>query len=81
MDFLALATKYLVPDLQGKYIHLDIIAPIIDSFADHFEVKEVGKSVLKKSIYQVKFLSVIHLMSYILNNCIMFPFTILLLKN
>jgi murein tripeptide amidase MpaA len=54
MDFLALATKYLVPDLQGKYIHLDIIAPIIDSFADHFEVKEVGKSVLKKSIYQVK---------------------------
>ena len=54
MDFLALATKYLVPDLQGKYIHLDIIAPLIDSFADQFEVKEIGKSVLQKSIYQVK---------------------------
>ncbi|WP_396209067.1 M14 family zinc carboxypeptidase [Flavobacterium sp.] len=54
MDFLALATKYLVPDLQGKYIHLDIIAPLMDSFADHFEFKEVGKSVLQKSIYQVK---------------------------
>lgn len=54
MDFLALATKYLVPDLQGKYIHLDIIAPLIDSFVDQFEVKEIGKSVLQKSIYQVK---------------------------
>lgn len=54
MDFLALATKYLVPDLLGKYIHLDIITPLINSFADQFEVKEIGKSVLQKNIYQVK---------------------------
>jgi hypothetical protein len=54
MDFLALATKYLISDLKGKYIHLETIAPVLDSFADQFEVKEIGQSVLQKSIYQIK---------------------------
>lgn len=54
MDFLALATKYLHPDLEGKYIHLNTIAPILDSFSDQFEVKAIGRSVLQKEIYQVK---------------------------
>ncbi len=54
MDFLALATKYLIPDLKGKYIHLETIAPVLDSLADQFEVKEIGQSVLQKSIYQIK---------------------------
>jgi hypothetical protein len=54
MDFLALATKYLHPYLEGKYIHLNTIAPILDSFSDQFEVKAIGRSVLQKEIYQVK---------------------------
>jgi hypothetical protein len=54
MDFLALATKYLVSDLQGKYIHSDVIAPILHSFNDDFETKVIGQSVLQKSIYHVK---------------------------
>ena len=54
MDFLALATKYLHPDLTGKYIHLNTITPVMNSFADQFEVKVIGQSVLQKEIYQVK---------------------------
>ena len=54
MDFLALATKYLHPDLTGKYIHLNTITPVMNSFADQFEVKAIGQSVLQKEIYQVK---------------------------
>jgi len=54
MDFLALATKYLNPDLEGKYIHLNTIAPVMNSFANKFEVKAIGQSVLQKEIYQVK---------------------------
>ncbi len=54
MDFLALATKYLHPDLEGKYIHLKTIAPVMNSFANQFEVKAIGQSVLQKQIYQVK---------------------------
>jgi hypothetical protein len=54
MDFLALATKYLVSDLKGKYIHSDVIAPILHSLKDDFEIKVIGQSVLQKSIYQVK---------------------------
>lgn len=54
MDFLSLATKYLVTDLKGKYIHLDMILPILNSFSDDFEIKEIGRSVNQKSIHQVK---------------------------
>lgn len=54
MDFLSLATKYLVKDLKGKYIHLDMILPILNSFSDDFEIKEIGRSVNHKSIHQVK---------------------------
>lgn len=54
MDFLSLATKYLVTDLKGKYIHLDMILPILNSFGDDFEIKEIGRSVNQKSIHQVK---------------------------
>lgn len=54
MDFLSLATKYLVKDLKGKYIHLDMILPILNSFSDDFEIEEIGRSVNQKSIHQVK---------------------------
>ena len=54
MDFLSLATKYLVTDLKGKFIHLDMILPILNSFSDDFEIKEIGRSVNQKSIHQVK---------------------------
>lgn len=54
MDFLSLATKYLVTDLKGKYIHLDMILPILNSFSDDFEITEIGQSVNQKSIHQVK---------------------------
>lgn len=54
MDFLSLATKYLVTDLKGKYIHLDMILPILNSFSDDFEISEIGQSVNQKSIHQVK---------------------------
>lgn len=54
MDFLSLATKYLVKDLKGKYIHLGMILPILNSFSDDFEIKEICRSVNQKSIHQVK---------------------------
>ena len=54
MDFLSLATKYLVTDLKGKYIHLGMILPILSSFSDDFEIEEIGRSVNQKSIHQVK---------------------------
>lgn len=54
MDFLSLATKYLVKDLKGKYIHLDMVLPILNSFSDDFEIEEIGRSVNQKSIHQVK---------------------------
>ena len=54
MDFLALATEFLVSDLKGKYIHLDMISPILNSFSDDFEITEIGQSVKQNSIYQVK---------------------------
>jgi len=54
MNFLALATEFLVSDLKGKYIHLDMISPILNSFSDDFEITEIGQSVKQNSIYQVK---------------------------
>lgn len=54
MNFLALATEYLVSDLKGKYIHLGMIEPILNSFKNGFEIAEIGQSVKQNSIYQVK---------------------------
>ena len=54
MDFLALATKYLVSDVKGKYIHLGMIEPIFNSLNNEFEITIIGQSVKQKNIYQVK---------------------------
>jgi hypothetical protein len=54
MDFLALATKYLVSDLKGKYIHLGMIEPLFNSLKNEFEITKIGQSVKQKNIYQVK---------------------------
>ena len=54
MDSLQLATEYLEPKLKGKYIHLDVIFPLLESFKNVFEITEIGKSVQQRSIYQVK---------------------------
>ena len=54
MDFLALATKYLVSDLKEKYIHLGMIEPLFNSLKNEFEITKIGQSVKQKSIHQVK---------------------------
>ena len=54
MDSLQLATEYLEPKLKGKYIHLDVIFPLLESFKNVFEITEMGKSVQQRSIYQVQ---------------------------
>ena len=54
MDYLQLATKYLEQELKGKYIHLDTILPILDELNSHLEITEIGKSVQKRSIHQIK---------------------------
>ena len=54
MDSLQLATEYLEPKLKGKYIHLDVIFPLLESFKNVFEITEIGKSVQQRSIYQVQ---------------------------
>ena len=54
MDSLQLATEYLEPKLKGKYIHLDVIFPLLESFKNVFEITEIGKSVQQRQIHQVK---------------------------
>ena len=54
MDSLQLATEYLEPKLKGKYIHLDVIFPLLESYKNVFEITEIGKSVQQRSIYQVQ---------------------------
>ena len=54
MDSLQLATEYLEPKLKGKYIHLDVIFPLLESFKNVFEITEIGKSVQQRPIHQVK---------------------------
>jgi len=54
MNSLQLATEYLEPKLKGKYIHLDVVFPILESFKNAFEITEIGKSVQQRPIHQVK---------------------------
>lgn len=54
MNSLQLATKYLEPKLKGKYIHLDVISPILELYKNVFEITEIGKSVQQRPIHQVK---------------------------
>ncbi len=54
MDSLQLATQHLEPKLKGKYIHLAVISPLLESFKNVFEVTEIGKSVQQRPIHQVK---------------------------
>lgn len=54
MNSLHLATEYLEPKLKGKYIHLDVIFPLLEAFKNVFEITEIGKSVQQRPIHQVK---------------------------
>lgn len=54
MESLQLATTFLEPTLKGKYIYLESISPLLESFKAIFEIIEIGKSVQKRPIYQVK---------------------------
>ncbi len=54
MDYLQLATQYLEPKLEGKYIYLDSILPILKSLDSDFEITEIGKSVQGREIHQLK---------------------------
>lgn len=54
MNSLQIAIEYLESSLNGKYIHLETILPLLKSFESVFEISEIGKSVQQRSIYQVK---------------------------
>ena len=54
MNNLQLATHFLEHKLNGKYIQLDAILPLLERYKSVFEISEIGKSVVQKSIYQVK---------------------------
>ena len=54
MNNLQLATHFLEHKLKGKYIHLDAILPLLERYKSVFEISEIGKSVVQKSIFQVK---------------------------
>ena len=54
MDFLALATKYLVSDVKGKYIHLGMIEPLFNSLNNEFEITIIGQSVKQKIFIKLK---------------------------
>lgn len=54
MNSLQIATEYLESSLNGKYIHIETILPLLKSFESVFEISEIGKSVQQRSIYQVK---------------------------
>ena len=54
MDNLQLATHFLEPKLKGKYIHLDIILQLLNTYKSVFDISVIGKSVQQRSIFQVK---------------------------
>lgn len=54
MDYLQLATQFKEPLLKGKYIHLDIIHPLLEKLKLDFKITEIGKSVQGRNIHQVK---------------------------
>ncbi len=39
--------------LQGRYVHLDNIQPLLKKHANHFNIEEIGKSVLGKPIFSI----------------------------
>lgn len=55
MNNLQLATLYLEENLKGRYVTNDHIKPLLDKLDYRFETNIVGKSVLGKDIYTVKF--------------------------
>ena len=54
MNNLQLATHYLESNLKGKYIHLDMIIPLLNNLKLNFDVTQIGKSVQLRDIYQIK---------------------------
>jgi hypothetical protein len=54
MDYLNLANQFLEPALQGRYITLEKIEPLLSNRNRQSSIKVVGKSVLKKPIYSYK---------------------------
>lgn len=54
MDSLQLATLFLEPSLKGKYIHLNAVVSLLESFKNVFKISEIGTSVQEKSIFKVE---------------------------
>jgi hypothetical protein len=54
MNSLQLATQFLETKLNGKYIHLEKILPLLKTYENVFEISIIGKSVQQRNIFQVK---------------------------
>ncbi|UOX33278.1 M14 family metallopeptidase [Flavobacterium sediminilitoris] len=55
MNNLQLATEYLEKKISGRYITNEHIAPLLKSLSNKFKIETIGKSVLDKDIFSVKF--------------------------
>ena len=53
-DFKLLFSLYKEQNLSGRYIHNEHILPLLDLIKNKFEIKNIGKSVLKKPIFSVE---------------------------
>lgn len=54
MDYKSIHTSYKLDSLQGRYVHLDHIQPILDAMSDQLSVTVVGTSVEDRPIYQCR---------------------------
>ena len=52
MNLEQLFNQYKEPSLQGRYITLDSIAPLLNKFNTNNQVAIIGNSVLKNPIYR-----------------------------
>jgi hypothetical protein len=55
MNSLQEATQFIESKLAGRYITNDSIEPLLKKLNSLFTVNIIGQSVLKKSIYTIKF--------------------------
>ncbi len=51
MDFEALFNQYKEPQLQGRYVSLQHLEPILERHGDHGELSVIGRSVQDRAIY------------------------------
>ena len=53
-DLQQLFSLYKEQNLSNRYIHNEHILPLLDRLKNKLEIQEIGKSVLKKSIFSIK---------------------------